>query len=162
MGLTYSRRIPVPDSATSFLRGSSRVWIVLVVLVAAEAILEVVVPTGHGLRLFAHDWLHDFTGALAALVCVARVVTKRDDRWAWGAIATGLVSFATGQVLWSLIYRHQPAAPDVNFTDVFYLALYPLAIVGLGMLIRAHLPRFEIHRWLDGIIVVLIVAAVAL
>ncbi len=143
----------------SFLRGWRRIWIALVALVAAEAVLEVVVPTGHGLRLFAHDWLHDFAGALAALVCVGRVVTDREDRLAWGAIAAGVVSFATGQVLWSIFYRHQPAAPDVNFTDAFYLAFYPLAIAGLGMLIRAHLPRFEVQRWLDGIIVVLVVAA---
>jgi hypothetical protein len=159
VGFTYPRSIPAPDWATFRLRGWNRVWIVLAVLVAAEAILEVLVPSGRGLRLFAHDWLHDLTGALAALVCVARVVTNREDRWAWGAIAAGLVSFATGQVLWSLLYRHQPAAPNVNFTDAFYLALYPLAIAGLVMLIRAHLPRFEVHRWLDGIVVVLIVAA---
>src|SRR6201999_2062668 len=115
-----------------------------------EAILEVAVPTGHGGRLLAHDWLHGLTGVLAALVCVWRGGAPREDRGAWGAIAAGVVSFAIGQVLWSLFYRHQPAAPDVNFTDAFYLALYPLAIAGLVMLIRAHLPRFEVHRWLDG------------
>jgi hypothetical protein len=159
VGLTYSRRIPAPESATFLLRDRNWIWIAFAVLVAAEAILEIVVPTGHGLRLLAHDWLHDLTGVLAALVCVTRVVTNREDRRSWGAIAAGLVSFATGQVVWSLFYRHQPAAPYVNFTDAFYLALYPLAIAGLVMLIRAHLPRFEVHRWLDGIIVVLIVAA---
>jgi hypothetical protein len=159
VGRTLSSTVTaVIDPAASTRRGPAPLWVLLGVLVAAEAALEVITPGGRGIQLLAHDWLHDLIGGLAALACVARVVAVREDRWAWGAIAAALAGFAIGQVLWTLLYRHQPAEPGANITDPFFLALYPLAILGLSLLIRAHVPRFEFHRWLDGIVVVLIVA----
>jgi hypothetical protein len=114
---TFPRSIHLPGVAASRLRGRDVVWAALAVLILSEAILEVAVPAGHGLQLVAHDWVHDLAGALAALICLARVVADREDRAAWGAIAAGLLCFAIGQVLWSLLYRDQPAQPDANVTD---------------------------------------------
>jgi hypothetical protein len=140
-------------------RGLALVWTALAGVVVAEAVGELLRPSGLDVEFIFHDWLHDVGGGLAALVCVARVVTNRHNRVAWGAIAAALVTFATGQVLWSLLYRHRPPEPNPNVTDVFYLAFYPCAITGLALLTRAHVARFEFHRWIDGIAIVLIVAA---
>jgi hypothetical protein len=159
-------RRTVPGTFTAILdstafrpRGLALVWTVLASVVAAEAVGEILRPTGLGVEYVFHDWLHDVGGSLAALVCLARVVANRDRRAAWGAIAAALVAFATGQALWSVLYRHQPPQPNANVTDVFFLAFYPFAIAGLTILTRAYVPRFELHRWLDGIAIVLIVAA---
>jgi len=145
------------DSAASLPRRTP-IWAALALLVACEALGDVLLGSGSGLRFVVHDWLHDLTGVLAALVCVAGVVARDEDRGAWAAIAAGLVAFACGQALWSLLDRNQPPQPSANPTDAFYLAFYPCAIAGLALLTRAHVPRFEFHRWLDGIVVVLIVA----
>ncbi|MGH3262159.1 MAG: hypothetical protein ACRDNS_09210 [Trebonia sp.] len=159
MSLRALSRTAVLDPAAVRPRGLPVVWVALAGVIAAEAIGEIVQPSGLGVEFVFHDWLHDIGGGLAALVCVARVVGNRHSRAGWAAIAAALASFAIGQVLWSLLYRHQPPQPNPNVTDVFYLAFYPFAIAGLVLLTRAHVPRFEFHRWVDGIAIVLIVAA---
>jgi hypothetical protein len=39
------------------------------------------------------------------------------------------------------------------------LAWYPLLVVGIFFLIRVRVPHFELHRWMDGIAVTLLVLA---
>jgi hypothetical protein len=41
--------------------------------------------------------------------------------------------------------------------DVFWLAWYPLTAVGIALLVRRQITRFHLHRWLDGLAVMLIV-----
>ena len=50
-----------------------------------------------------------------------------------------------------------PNLPYPSFADVFWLAWYPLAAVGSLFLIRVRVPQFELHRWMDGIAVTLLV-----
>jgi diguanylate cyclase len=157
---TLSRTVATALDSKAFRRGGlPLVWALLAGVVAAEAVGDVLNPSGLQVEFVFHDWLHDVGGALAALLCLARVVANRHNRAAWGAIAAALVAFSTGQVLWSVLYRYLPPQPNGNVTDVFYLAFYPFAIAGLVLLIRDRVPRFEFHRWVDGIAIVLIVAA---
>ena len=56
--------------------------------------------------------------------------------------------------------RRQPNAPYPSFADAFWLAWYPLMALGIFYLIRVRVPQFELHRWMDGIAVTLLVLAV--
>ena len=50
--------------------------------------------------------------------------------------------------------------PYPSFADLLWLAWYPLVGIGIFYLIRVRVPQFELHRWMDGIAVTLLVLAV--
>jgi hypothetical protein len=66
-----------------------------------------------------------------------------------------------GEVIWDLLYTHVDAASVryPSLTDAFDLASYPLFLAGLILIVRQRVPRIELHRWLDGVVIVLVVAA---
>lgn len=145
-------------SASFRARGLPVVWVSLGALTVVEAAGEILHPRGTGIELVFHDWLHDAGVVLGALLCVARVIADRRHRAAWAAIAGALLCFAAGEVLWSVLYGDAPSTADPNPTDAIYLAYYPLAAAGLVLLTRHRLYRFDFHRWIDGIAIVLIIA----
>jgi hypothetical protein len=49
-------------------------------------------------------------------------------------------------------------APATSISDVFWLAWYPLVVVALVLLVRERVAVFELHRWIDGVVVMLLVA----
>jgi hypothetical protein len=44
-----------------------------------------------------------------------------------------------------------------SVSDVFWLAWYPLIAAALVLLVRDRVPGFELHRWIDGVVVMLLV-----
>ena len=80
---------------------------------------------------------------------------RRHNRAAWLLVATALVLWAIGDTLWSL--RGDPDAVT-SISDVFWLAWYPLIVAALVLLVRDRVPGFELHRWIDGVVVMLVVA----
>ncbi len=55
--------------------------------------------------------------------------------------------------------RGQAKVPYPSFADILWLAWYPLIGLGIYYLIRVRVPQFELHRWMDGIAVTLLVLA---
>jgi hypothetical protein len=120
------------------------VWCVLVLLTLAEAVDDVLGSGGpHGLF---DDWIHDSLLVAAAALCLLRGVTTSRMRAAW-----------LGSVLWSVLYANDPNPPYPSVADALWLAFYPLTAAGIALLIRDRVPRFELHRWMDGLAVMLIV-----
>lgn len=68
-----------------------------------------------------------------------------------------LASWATGDTIWSVRYAGVAQAPLTSISDVFWLAWYPLIVAALALLVRDRVPTFELHRWIDGLVVMLIV-----
>ena len=98
-----------------------------------------------------------FVGA-AALTCL-RAVRFHAERLAWTCIAIGLTSYCLGDVTWSVFFADADAS--VTFADALYLAFTPLMFVGLVLLVRSRIDRFELERWIDGVAAALLVAAPA-
>jgi len=142
------------------------VWATAVIVVAAEAAHEVLglgEPQG---ELF-DEWLHTAALWLAAGLCLGAVVRTRGtsaspargrSRAAWALVALGLASWATGETIWSVRFAAAdgPTVPTVS--DVFWLAWYPLMAGALALLVRDGVQTFELHRWIDGVVVMLLVA----
>jgi hypothetical protein len=130
-------------------------WVVLALLTAAEGLHE---ATGLGApdTLFT-DWIHDGLQFAAAGLVIARGLTRTKDSTAWLVLGAGAATWAVADALWSILYTNDPTAPYPSASDAFWLAWYPLTVVGIALLVRAHLPRFELHRWMDGLAVMLIV-----
>lgn len=139
---------------TGLGRWMPRIWWILGVAVALEAIGEL---TGfHEPDPLFVTWLHNGITAAAAVVCLAAVREEPRARGAWLAFGVGLAAWATADVLWSAMYGLGENAPYPTLSDALWLAWYPITGLGMALLIRTQLTKFELHRWLDGIAVMLI------
>jgi hypothetical protein len=133
------------------------VWLILGVLTVLEAINDIF---GVGPDWLFDNWIHNaILGACAALV-LARASFEPVARKAWLAFGTALLLWFLGSAAWSVFYAGNPNPPYPSFADVPWLAWYPLIAVGIFYLIRVRVPQFELHRWMDGIAVTLLVLAV--
>src|SRR3984885_6985317 len=107
------------------------VWLVLGALTVLEAANDIFGVAGP-------DWLYDnwvhnaILGACAALV-LARAAFEPVARKAWLAFGAGLLLWFIGSAAWAVAYSGSANAPY---------------------------PSFELHRWMDGIAVMLLVLAV--
>jgi hypothetical protein len=134
------------------------IWLVLGVLTVLEAANDIFGIAGP-------DWLYDnwvhnaILGVCAALV-LARAAFEPVARKAWLAFGTGLLLWFIGSAAWAVFYSGSTNAPYPSFADAFWLAWYPLMAIGIFYLILVRVPLFELHRWMDGIAVTLLVLAV--
>jgi two-component system, cell cycle response regulator len=113
---------------------------------------------GHGLDRFADRWLYDGLELLAAAGCLLRAAWVRAERGAWLVLGLGVLSFATGDILFDFYYSGNPPAPSLS--DLFYLGFYPASYLALILLLRAPVSSFNRSLWLDGAMAGLATAAV--
>jgi hypothetical protein len=131
-------------------------------------LLGLVVEAGHQLTAGVHgpdhplidDWLHSGLILASSALCAwgARRRTVGPSRAAWWCYAVALLLFGLGEIAWSMLYAGGGDVPTPNATDVLYLATYPLFMAGLVFMIRARVLDVPWHRWLDGFVLVLVVA----
>ena len=133
------------------------VWLVLGVLVVLEVLNDLFDVAGPG--WLYDNWIHPVVlGASAALV-LARAAFEPVARKAWTAFGIGLLLWFIGNAAWTALYASQPVQPYPSFADALELTWYPLMALGIYYLIRVRVPQFELHRWMDGIAVMLVVLA---
>ena len=142
------------DSPTSL----RYLWLVIVVLVGLEVAGELRV-VGGPTRLYRF-WLHDLLLAGAAALMLARAWYEPIGRRAWTAFGLATAVWCVGSVAWSVVYGDTAHPPYPTVADVLWLLWYPLTGAGIVLLIRVRFRRFELHRWLDGIAVTLLVLVV--
>jgi diguanylate cyclase (GGDEF)-like protein len=108
---------------------------------------------------FYDGWIGNLGYGGCAVLCAWRAVSDRRQRLAWAAIALGLGLFTVGAVLWTTTVQFWNPVPYPSISDVFFLAFYPVAYTGVGLLVRASAPKGSWTIWLDGLIAALGVAA---
>ncbi len=133
------------------------VWAIMVALVVVYAAHEAFGLGGAGSDLFFEQWVNNALLWGAAAACFAGALRQSRGRAAWLFLALALASWAVGDTLWSLRFGHR-TLPPTSLSDVFWLAWYPLVVVALVMLVRDRVPAFDLHRWIDGVAVMLVVA----
>jgi hypothetical protein len=101
--------------------------------------------------------VHNFLLEASSVACLARAWTAERGRLAWTMIGLALAAFTIGDVVSAIFYAGAPNLSSATASDVFWLAYYPLVIAGLAFLIRDRIEGFDLHRWIDGIAVGLIV-----
>jgi diguanylate cyclase (GGDEF)-like protein len=131
-------------------------WL-LVAFHAARALLGF---GGAGMEAIAKNWVYTAAEVLAVAICAARVVGRREDRWAWGLITFGLLTWTTGDLVWTLWLNHLANPPFPSIADALYLAMYPAMYAALMLLIRSRRGRVLAEQWLDGGMVALALASV--
>ncbi len=130
-------------------------WAVLVVMVALEATNDL--GWIGGPSALYRSWFHDVVLAAAAALMLARAFFEPIARRAWLAFGLAMSVWWLGTVTWTTVYGGRSDPPYPTFADVLWLLWYPLMVVGIVYLIRVRFHGFELHRWMDGIAVTLIV-----
>jgi diguanylate cyclase len=133
-------------------------WPIMAVLVALYAAHQGLGLGGRGVDGFFDDWINDGLLWCAAVACLVGALRASRSRVAWLLVALALASWAVGDTIWSIRFGHAAAPPSTSISDVFWLAWYPLIVAALALLVRDRVPGFELHRWIDGVAVMLLVA----
>jgi diguanylate cyclase (GGDEF)-like protein len=135
--------------------------------------LGVLIFGGTGVVLL-HDWfglggawldeiaaggLYDAVVVAAGIACLLRSRTPGAARAAWIFLGAGILSWGLGEVYWTVYIDSDPTAPYPSLADALFIALYPLAYVGLALLVRARTHELEWRLWTDGLIAALGTAA---
>ena len=138
--------------------GASVIWPVLAILVAAYAAHEDLGLGGPRADGFFEQGVNDFLLWAAAGACLFGALRATRGRTAWLLVATALASWAIGDTIWSIRFGNGADTPLTSISDAFWLAWYPLVLAALALLVRDRVPAFELHRWIDGVAVMLIVS----
>lgn len=109
---------------------------------------------GEGIHNYLDAWVSCTAEVVAALICAVGALRVDRNRGAWVLIAIAMGLWAIGDIIWAL--RGEPDA-SVTISDAFWLAWYPLLVVALALLVRDRVPGFELHRWIDGVVVMLVI-----
>ena len=111
-------------------------------------------------EFFSHD-LYNAVMLASALALIMRAQARRSDRAALRLIGLGLLTWALGDLYYTLYFTGLKDPPFPSFDDALYLAYYPFLYVGLGLLIRGRFRGVNATHWLDGLIAGLGLSAVA-
>lgn len=130
-------------------------WVGLAILAALEGLNGLVdLP---GADALYEGWIHGAVLVSAAVLCLIRAHREPLGRGAWLAFGLGLACWAVGDVVWSILWENNADPPYPTVADLLWLAWYPFTVVGLWQLIRLRVVDFELHRWMDGLAVMLTV-----
>jgi diguanylate cyclase (GGDEF)-like protein len=99
--------------------------------------------------------VYDAVVVCAGLGCLLRARRGGPERAAWIAISASIFAWAAGEIWWTLYIEGNPAAPYPSPADIGYLAFYPLAVLGLYLLVRARAGELDRRLWMDGAIAAL-------
>ena len=130
------------------------VFLALVAAVVGLAAHGIVGLGGEGVHTYLDAWVSCAAEALATVLCVIGALRAERNRTAWLLIAIAMGAWALGDIMWAI--RGDPDA-TVTVSDGFWLAWYPLLVVALALLVRDRVPGFELHRWIDGVVVMLVI-----
>ena len=115
---------------------------------------------GANLDDFFQDWVFCGVSVAAGALCVMRGIAVREERVAWLVMGFGLLTWAAGDITWTLFLANDPDPPYPSVSDWLYLAFYPASYVSLLLVARSRVASFRSSLWLDGAIAGLTVAAV--
>jgi two-component system, cell cycle response regulator len=116
---------------------------------------------GAGSDAFFNQDLYNAVMLASALALIMRAPSRGPDRAAMLFIGLGLLTWALGDLYYTLHFVGLKNPPFPSLDDALYLAYYPFLYVGLGLLIRARFRGVDAAHWLDGLIAGLGLSAVA-
>lgn len=95
----------------------------------------------------------------AGLACFLKAQISRRERGAWFAIGLAVLAWGAAEIYWTIALRGQAEPPYPSPADIGYLGFYPLAALGLYLLVRTRARELDWRLWMDGLIAALGTAA---
>jgi diguanylate cyclase len=133
------------------------VFVALAGIVAFDALHEIFGVAGSGYSNLIDSYFYDAVALSAGVLMMVRGVGDPTSR-GWVLLSLGSLSWVVGDVLVDL---NIGTGNDVQVSDIFWLAWYPLAAGGLMVLVRSRFTDFDFARWIDGIALAIVVATPA-
>lgn len=115
---------------------------------------------GGGVSDFLNGPLYDAVVISAGLACLLKAGDAGRERGAWLAIAAAVLCWGAAEVYWTAFLLDDPSPPYPSPADAGYLAFYPLAALGVYLLVRARARELDWRLWMDGLIAALGTAAI--
>jgi methyl-accepting chemotaxis protein len=134
--------------------GVKFVYGVMGLMVLAYAISLVVRATGDTTTLLDGWGVASFE-LLASLLVLIRAVVSPADRRICLWLGTGMVLWSVGDFANTI----QAGPPTPSLPNYLWAGFFPLAYVGVMMLMRQHVRKFTAANYLDGVVVTLTAAA---
>ena len=106
------------------------------------------------------NWGVDAFEVTVALLCLSRFLLRRPGRSVGLAFGLGLLAWAIGDLVFTLESQGGASPPTPSLADAFYLIMYPLAYLGIMLIMRGEVRSFRASNWLDGAIAGLGAAAI--
>jgi diguanylate cyclase (GGDEF)-like protein len=147
-----------PPALTRMLGWCFRLLVLGFVVYAAHTVLGL---GGHGADTFFNDGLYNAIMLGSALVMLARALSARRHRLALILIGAALLTWALGDLYYTIFFSALKNPPFPSFDDALYLSFYPVCYLGLGLLARARFREASHVLWLDGVIAGLGLGAIA-
>jgi diguanylate cyclase (GGDEF)-like protein len=107
---------------------------------------------GSGLDSALNGPLYDAVVLSAGLACLIKAREAGRERGAWLAISAAVLLWGASEVYWTAFLTNDPSPPYPSPADIGYLAFYPLAALGVYMLVRARARELDWRLWMDGLI----------
>jgi two-component system, cell cycle response regulator len=114
---------------------------------------------GPSLDVAINSVVYDAVVVCAGLGCLTRALRGGPERGAWLAISAAVFAWAAGEIWWTTFIEDSATPPYPSPADIGYIAFYPLAILGLFLLVRARTTELDRRLWMDGAIAALGTAA---
>lgn len=133
-------------------------WAAMAALVVLDLLHQTIGLGGPESASFFNRWLNDGLLWVSAFACLGGALSQTRGRGAWLLVSAALASWAIGDTVFSIRFGNAESIPDTSISDLFWLAWYPLIIAALALLVHDRVPGFELHRFVDGIAVMLLVA----
>src|SRR5262245_38303050 len=107
---------------------------------------------GEALDYAAEGPVYDAVVLAAGITCLARSRSAGRERGAWIAIGAAILAWGAAETYWTAAILDNPSPPYPSPADAGYLAFYPLAVLGLLLLVRARTEHLDWRLWMDGAI----------
>ncbi len=110
---------------------------------------------------FVSDWVYNVTLVLAAAIPIARALETRANWSVSLLLSLAILVWALGDIYWTVALENDENPPYPSLADAGFLLYYIPAYVALVLLVRRRMARLLPSVWLDGLVAVLGVAALA-
>jgi hypothetical protein len=125
---------------------------------AATYVLSTLLPA-ESKPAWVDTWFYGIVIMAVTLAGLVRPLLVKRDRVPWLLLSLATIAWALGDQYWSIMFADADEIPIPSPADAGYIALYPLAYLGLILLARSVLRQVPASVLLDGLVTALGVGA---
>jgi methyl-accepting chemotaxis protein len=155
---TISRR-PRASAAQEQTSGGVEVLYGLLGLIVLGYAVSLVLRANGASTNWLDGWGVSAYELLCGVVVLVRAAVSPKDRGFCLALGTGMCLWALGDFAMTYESIHNPNPPTPVLANYLWAGFFPLAYVGVMMLMRQEVRRFTAANYLDGVVVTLTCAA---